>query len=123
MLEVRKECEDMGYQSTFSQEFEWFNFADTSEALHDRGFYKPQPMTRGMFGYSVLRASQEKDFFNDLFDLLTEFDIPIEGIHTETGPGVYEAAIRYGDVLESADRAALFKTAVKVKVSKFPSFF
>ncbi len=37
----------------------------------------------------------------------------MEGIHTETGPGVYEAAIAYGDILEAADRAALFKTAAK----------
>ena len=38
---------------------------------------------------------------------------PLEGLHTETGPGVYEAAIAYHDVLEAADRAVLFKTAVK----------
>ena len=52
-------------------------------------------------------------YFNDLFDLLSEFQIPLEGLHTETGPGVYEAAIMYSDVLEAADRAVLFKTAVK----------
>src|SRR5947208_10692284 len=32
---------------------------------------------------------------------------------TETGPGVYEAAIRYDQMLRAADKAALFKTAVK----------
>src|SRR5205085_6216324 len=41
------------------------------------------------------------------------FGVPLEGLHTETGPGIYEAAIAYGDALESADRAVLFKTAVK----------
>ena len=41
-------------------------------------------------------------------------DLPIEGIHTETGPGVIEAALRYGDALQAADRAALFKTFVKI---------
>jgi glutamine synthetase len=40
-------------------------------------------------------------------------DIPIEGLHTETGPGVLEAAIAHADLLEAADRAVLFKTAVK----------
>src|SRR5678816_3811152 len=40
-------------------------------------------------------------------------DIDIEGLHTETGPGVYEAAIRYDDVLRAADKAALFKPALK----------
>jgi glutamine synthetase len=39
---------------------------------------------------------------------------PIEGLHTETGPGVLEAAIEVTDALEAADRAALFKTFTKV---------
>ena len=48
-----------------------------------------------------------------LFDELKKFGVPLEGLHTETGPGVYEAAILYSDVLEAADRAVLFKTGVK----------
>jgi glutamine synthetase len=39
--------------------------------------------------------------------------VPLEGIHTETGPGVYEAAILYAHALEAADRAVLFKSGVK----------
>jgi glutamine synthetase len=61
----------------------------------------------------VLRASQQSAYFHDLFDLLKKFGVPLEGIHTETGPGVYEAAILYSEVLEAADRAVLFKTGVK----------
>jgi glutamine synthetase len=41
-------------------------------------------------------------------------DFPFEGLHTETGPGVLEAAIAVDDALESADKAALFKTFCKV---------
>ena len=48
-----------------------------------------------------------------ILDGMHAFGIEIEGIHTETGPGVYEAAIRYDDALRAADKAALFKTAVK----------
>ena len=40
--------------------------------------------------------------------------MPIEGLHTETGPGVLEAALHYCEALEAADRAALFKTFTKV---------
>jgi glutamine synthetase len=35
-------------------------------------------------------------------------------LHTETGPGVLEAAIVHNEIVESADRAALFKTFMKV---------
>ena len=66
-----------------------------------------------MFGYSILRSTLRTDYFTALFDLLKKFDVPIEGLHTETGPGVYEVALRYGDVLTAADQAVLFKTAVK----------
>jgi glutamine synthetase len=66
-----------------------------------------------MFGYSILRSSLENPYFTDLFELLKKFNVPLEGLHTETGPGTYEAAIVYSDILEAADRAVLFKTAVK----------
>jgi len=66
-----------------------------------------------MFGYSILRTSENSDFCDDLVDLLGKFNIPLEGFHTETGPGVYEAAILHSHVIEAADRAALLKTAVK----------
>ena len=56
---------------------------------------------------------------------MAAFGVPIEGLHTETGPGVYEAAIVYSDALEAADRALLFKTGAKEIGARFgimPSF-
>jgi glutamine synthetase len=41
-------------------------------------------------------------------------DFPIEGYHTETGPGVMEAAIGVDDVMAAADKAILFKTFTKI---------
>jgi glutamine synthetase len=110
---IAQQAKDAGYIPYFSQEFEWFNFSNTSIELHEAQFRDLKPLSRGMFGYSILRASQNSNFFNDLFDLLTRFRVPIEGIHTETGPGVYEAAILYADLPEAADRAVLFKSGVK----------
>ena len=102
-----------GYIGNFSQEFEWFNLIDNTNELYAGKFRDLKPITQGMFGYSVLRASQQSKYFHDLFDLLKKFDVPLEGLHTETGPGVYEAAILYCETLEAADRAVLFKTGVK----------
>jgi len=113
LKKIKKQAEDAGYVPYFSQEFEWFNFIDNRDELYKNDFRNPQPMTPGMFGYSVLRASQQGSYFHDLFDSLKKFDVPLEGIHTETGPGVYEAAILYSEILEAADRAVLFKTGAK----------
>ena len=46
-------------------------------------------------------------------DKLLLFRVPIEGLHTETGPGVYEAAIQFSNALECADRGVLFKSGAK----------
>ncbi len=113
---VRKVLEDAnqeGFHPVFSQEFEWFNFAETPRSAQEKNYKNLTPLTPGMFGYSILRTTLQNPFFSDLFELLKKFDIPLEGLHTETGPGVLEAAIVYSDLLEAADRAVLFKTAVK----------
>ncbi len=113
LKKIARQAADAGYTPYFSQEFEWYNFISNAQAGQQGKFSVPPHLTTGMFGYSVLRASQQSAFFHDLFDLLNQFNVPIEGIHTETGPGVYEAAIVYSKVLEAADRAVCFKTGVK----------
>ncbi|HEX8315508.1 MAG TPA: glutamine synthetase, partial [Flavisolibacter sp.] len=110
---VLADAEALGYTPAFSQEFEWYNFAETPQSATDKQFRNLAPLTPGMFGYSVLRSTLKNPFFSDLFDLLKNFGVPLEGLHTETGPGTYEAAISYSGILEAADRAVLFKTAVK----------
>lgn len=115
---IAAECEAMGYHAEFAQEFEWFNFNESPKSLQEKGFANLDPLSPGMFGYSILRPSQHSEFYYDLFNLLTDFGVPIEGLHTETGPGVYEAAIIHDQVLAAADKATLFKTAVKEIASK-----
>ncbi|NQX54274.1 glutamine synthetase [Pedobacter panaciterrae] len=113
LRKVLADTEQSGFSPYFSQEFEWFNFAETPETAHQKGYQNLTPLTPGMFGYSILRSTLKNEYMTDLFDLLCKFGIPIEGLHTETGPGVYEAAIKYAPVLQAADQAVLFKTAVK----------
>jgi len=110
---VASESKNMGFLPIFSQEFEWFNFIGTPNEIHENDFENLKPITPGMFGYSLLRTSLNHAYFNDLFELLAKYDIPIEGIHTETGPGVIEATIIFDEVLRAADKAILFKTAVR----------
>jgi glutamine synthetase len=113
LKKIITQATDNGYAPYFSQEFEWFNLVDNTNELYSGKFRDVKPMTHGMFGYSMLRAGQKNDYFNDLFDLLKKYGVPLEGLHTETGPGVYEAAIAYSEILEAADRAVLFKSGVK----------
>lgn len=110
---VIEKAEASGYKAMFGCEYEWFNFQETPDSLEEKEYRQIKPLTPGMFGYSVLRSSQKSEYFHSLLDDLAAFKIPLEGLHTETGPGVYEAAIMVSEAKEQADRAALFKTAVK----------
>lgn len=113
LKKIAGEASQAGFSPVFSQEFEWFNFMETPHSARAKHYKGMQPLTPGMFGYSILRSTLENQFFTDLFELLKRFDVPLEGLHTETGPGVLEAAIAHAGVLEAGDRATLFKTGVK----------
>lgn len=125
LKKVISQAEGMNFKPLFSQEFEWYNYRESSTSLYEKNFQNLQPITNGMFGYSLLKIGENDAYFSDLFDLMNDFNIPLEGLHTETGPGVTEAAIQYGDILEAADRAILFKLATKQIAFKhgiIPSF-
>ncbi len=103
----------MGFAPCFSAEYEYFLFRETSQSVRDKGFRRMTPFSPGMFGYSVLRTGTHAEFLHTILDSMRAFDLELEGFHTETGPGVYETAIRYDTALRAADKAALFKTAMK----------
>ncbi|HTB23642.1 MAG TPA: glutamine synthetase family protein [bacterium] len=125
LKKVLAQASRAGYQASVGMEFEWFNFKETPQSLAAKDHQRPEPITPGMFGYSLLRAGLNRPYFNALMDELPAFGVPLEGLHTETGPGVFEAAILYCGALEAADRAVLFKTAAKEIAYRFgilPSF-
>ena len=110
---VLRKAEKQGYSVSCGAEFEFFVFRETPQSLHQKGFRNLESLTPGMFGYSWLREGMNQDFMHSILDRMAEYDIEIEGLHTETGPGVYEVALRYDEALRMADKAALFKTAMK----------
>jgi glutamine synthetase len=122
---VLKRAEKLGFAPMCGIEYEWFNFAETPQTWAAKKGVGPETITPGMFGYSLLRMGDQRGFFNALMDEMLAFRVPIEGLHTETGPGVYEVAIQFSEALEAADRAILFKTGAKEIGKRFgvmPSF-
>ena len=122
---VLKRAEKLGLLPMAGMEFEWFNFAETPQSWAAKKGVGPEPISPGMFGYSLLRMADRQPYFNALMDEMLAFGVPIEALHTETGPGVYEVAISFSEALEQADRAVLFKTGAKEIGKRFgimPSF-
>jgi glutamine synthetase len=111
---VLRRAAAMGYGANAAAEYEFFLFRETPASVRQKNYRDLENLTPGSFGYSVLRSSVHAELYQELLKLAADMRMPIEGLHTETGPGVIEAALHYTEALEAADRAALFKTFTKV---------
>jgi len=104
----------MGFDSFAALEYEFFLFDETPDSVREKNFKNLQPMTPGWFGYSMLRNSTHAELYHEMIELSEKMDFPLEGVHTETGPGVIETAIAVDEALSAGDKAALFKTFIKI---------
>lgn len=111
---VIAKAEAMGFDPFGALEYEFFLFRETPHSIREKGFRDLQPFTPDWCGYSMLRNSVHAELYQQIMQLGEDMDFPIEGLHTETGPGVIEAAIVVDAVLKAADKGALFKTFIKV---------
>ncbi|MBM0104480.1 glutamine synthetase [Steroidobacter sp. S1-65] len=111
---VLDKAAQLGFQAYAGFEYEVFFFDETPESVRAKHYRDLKPMAPGWFGYSVLRNSTAAEFYRHMLETCEAMDFGIEGLHEETGPGVIEAAIAFDEALASADKAALFKTFVKV---------
>ena len=105
----------MGYDAIAAAEFEFFLFDETPDRVREKGFRDLNDHDAGLL--RLLDAAQlgaRRVLSRAARSCAGACAFPIEGLHTETGPGVLEAAIQYDEALEAADRAALFKTFTKV---------
>ena len=107
-----------GFEAYAGFEYEVFFFNETAETIRAKDYRDLKPMAPGWFGYSVIRNTVAADFYRQLLATCDQMDFGIEGLHEETGPGVIEAAISFDEAIASADKAALFKTFVKVMAQR-----
>ena len=115
---VLERAHSMGYRVHVGAEYEFFIFRETSESMRAKDYRGMTPLSPGMFGYSWLREGQSSELMHAILEDFAAFDCEIEGLHTETGPGVVEVAIKVDEALRMADKAALFKTGMKQLASE-----
>ena len=110
---VLEKAESMGFGVNSAFEYEFFIFNETAHSIREKNYQNLNHLTPGNFGYSLLRTNTHSGLFNELMDFADDMNFPIEGLHCETGPGVWEAALKYDKALDMADKAGLFKTFTK----------
>lgn len=114
--------EAAGYRAMAGAEYEFYQFRAPGDystpernASATAAFLQKNPvealpaLTEGMFGYSLTRPIHNQEYYYGIFDACEQFNCEIEGWHTESGPGVFEAALQFGEAKEMADKAGLFK--------------
>lgn len=103
---------------TVAAEYEFFQYkapvdeggkTSVAKFLQNNQVSSLPPLTEGNFGYNLIRPLHNQDYFYGIFDACEKFNCALEGWHTETGPGVFEAALAFGEISQMADKAALFK--------------
>jgi glutamine synthetase len=111
---VINKAKSMGYLPYAALEYEFFVFDETPDSVRAKGFRNLKTFTPDNFGYSIIRNTVHAELYQQILAMSEDMDFPIEGLHTETGPGVIEAAIKVDEASLSGDKAALFKTFMKV---------
>ncbi|WP_057832036.1 glutamine synthetase family protein [Colwellia sp. TT2012] len=111
---VLERAKEQGFLVIAALEYEFFIFNETPESVRAKNYKNLTPLSPDCFGYSMIRNSVHADLHHQILALAEQMDFPLEGLHTETGPGVLEAAIAHDEALNAADKAALFKTFIKV---------
>jgi glutamine synthetase len=111
---VLSRASDMGFDVCAALEYEFFVFNETPESVRAKGFRNLTPMTPDNFGYSIIRNTVHAELYHQILNMSEVMDFPIEGLHTETGPGVLEAALAVDSATNAGDKAALFKTFMKI---------
>lgn len=111
---VINKAASMGFDVYAALEYEFFVFDETPDSVRAKGYRNLKPITPDNFGYSIIRNTVHAEFYHQILNMAEKMDFPIEGLHTETGPGVLEAAIAVDGAEEAGDKAALFKTFMKI---------
>ncbi|KGP62545.1 glutamine synthetase [Legionella norrlandica] len=114
LRQIINKAAGMGYDVYAALEYEFFVFDETPASVRAKGFRNLKPITPDNFGYSIIRNTVHAEFYHQILDMAERMDFPIEGLHTETGPGVIEAAIAVDNAEAAGDKAALFKTFMKI---------
>jgi glutamine synthetase len=102
-----------GLSPNVSCEYEFILLDETAASLRKKNFAGLNHVSSSVNAYTILESPVIRDFVNKLTHACDVMNIPLSGIHPESGIGVLEAAIKHTDALTSADNASLFKQIVK----------
>ena len=117
-LRLIAEAAEMGFDVFSAFEFEFFVFDETPESLRAKKYRDLKPFAPGNRTYSLQTSAMHGDLLEGLDDTMKTMGIGLDAIHTELGPGCFEAPLTYAKGMKSPDDAMLFKNFAKAYFSR-----
>jgi glutamine synthetase len=103
----------MGHLPMGATELELYVFKDSYERAAEKQFVGLEPIGRRIEDYHILQGTKEEFLIGAIRHHLECSGVPVESSKGEWGPGQQEIGLRYTDLLEMADRHAIYKHAAK----------
>jgi glutamine synthetase len=102
-------------QALFAAEFEFTIYRECEQSLHDKAFVSERlvPLSFMEAPLSVYRATADDEVMAAIIRAMESFGIPIQYWNPEAAAGQYEANIEHTSLPQAAERAFLFRHAVR----------
>ena len=104
---------EMGFTAMGASEVEHYVFKETYESAKEKHFENLTPFGWYIEDYHMLQGTKEEVLHAVIREHLERSGMPVESSKGEWGPGQHEVNMRYAEVLETADRHAVYKQAAK----------
>ncbi len=99
----------LGFDVFSAFEFEFFVFDETAETMKAKDYRDLTHFAQGNRTYSLQTSALHGDLLEGLEETMGVMDVQLDAIHTELGPGCFEAPLVYAGGIKAADDAFLFK--------------
>lgn len=105
--------QQMGFNAKAASELEYYIFEDTYRNADRKHYHDLTPAGWYIEDYHMLQGAREESFNGAVRRHLKASGIPVENSKGEWGLGQHELNVRYAEVLEMADRHAIYKQCLK----------
>ena len=102
-----------GFKVMAGSELEYYVYQHSYRDAQDKGYAGLRPAGGYLEDYHMLQGTRMEPFHGAARRALAASGVPVETSKGEWGLGQHELNIRYAEVLEMADRHALYKQCVK----------
>jgi len=106
-------AKSMGLRAFAASELEFFCFKDSYEEAAKKSYHGLEPTGWYIEDYHSLQGTREEELIGAARRHLRDSGVPVENSKGEWGLGQHELNVRYSDVVQMADRHAVYKQCLR----------